>query len=140
MSAEEGQKEFEDCEGSFFEERELDSEKIKEPRLEEAQFIRAKELCDVVPWPKDGCPVSVRWVDVVEGDGSTRSRLVAKDFKRVDRHLLEAVRAVLNMAATKSSDGRVKKVMMIDAKKAHINLRCREDIDIRVASGSGSRS
>ena len=45
----------------------------------------------------------------MKGDGSTRSRLVARDFKGLDRHLddffaatpsLEAVRAVLSMVAT----------------------------------------
>ena len=68
------------------EERELDPEKVKEARLEEVQFMQKKRLWDVVPWPKDGCPVSLRWVDVVKGDGSTRSRLVARDFKGLDRH------------------------------------------------------
>ena len=68
----------------------------------------------------------------MKGDGSTRSRLVARDFKGLDRHRddlfaaappLEAARAVLSMAATKSSNGPVKKVMMIEAKKAHFARR-----------------
>ena len=107
----------------------MDPEKVKEARLEEVQFMQKKRLWNVVPWPKDGCPVSLRQVDVVKGDGSTRSRLVARDFKGLDRHR-EAVRAALSMAATKSSNGPVKKVMMIDAKKAHLNPRCKEDVYI----------
>ena len=137
MLVEEEQIELKDCESTFVEERELDPEKVKEARLEEVQFMQKKRLWDVVPWPKDGCPVSLRWVDVVKGDGSTRRRLVARDFKGMDRNRddffaatppLEAVRAVLSVAATKSSNGPVKKVMMIDAKKAHLNPRCKEDV------------
>ena len=44
------------------------------------------------------------------------------------------------MAATKSSDGRVKKVMMIDAKKAHISIRFARRTSSPVAHGSGSRA
>ena len=120
----------------------MNPEKVEEARLEEVQFMQKKLLWDVVPWPKDGCPVSLRWVDLVKGDGSTRSRLVARDFKCLDRHRdffaatppLEAVRAVLSMAPTKCSNGRVKKVMMIDAKKAHLNPRCKEDVYIELPS------
>ena len=85
MLVEEEQIELKDCENTFGEERELDPEKVKEARLEEVQFMQKKRMWDVVPWPKDGCPVSLRWVDVVKGDGSTRSRLVARDFKGLDR-------------------------------------------------------
>ena len=83
---------------------ELDPENVEEAKLDEVHFMQEKRLWDVVPWPKDGCPVSVRWVDVVMGDGSTRSRLVARDFRGLGRHRddlvaatppLEAVRAVL---------------------------------------------
>ena len=111
--------------------------------------MQKKRLWDVVPWPKDGCPVSLMGGrrDVVKGDGSTRSRLVARDFKGLDRHRddffaatppLEAVRAVLSMAATKSSNGPVKKVMMIDAKKAHLNPRCKEDVYIELPPEVGA--
>ena len=103
--------------------------------------MQEKRLWDIVLWPKDECPVSVRWVDVVKGDGSTRSRLVARDFRGSDRHRddlfaatppLEAARAVLGMATTKSSDGTVKKVMLIDAKKAHLNPLYKEDVYIEL--------
>ena len=128
MSVEGGQLELDDGEGQFGGEAELDPEKVKEARLEEVQFMKDRGLWDVVPRPEGVNPVSVRWVDVVKSDGSTRSRLVARDFKGADRHRddlfaaippLEAVRAVLSMAATASSDGAVKKLMFIDAKKAH---------------------
>ena len=61
MLVEEEQIELKDCESTFVEERELDPEKVKEARLEEVQFMQKKRLWDVVPWPKDGCPVSLRW-------------------------------------------------------------------------------
>ena len=136
-----------DSESTFVEERELDPEKVKEARLEEVQFMQKKRLWDVVPWPKDGCPVSLRWVDVVKGDGSTRSRLVARDFKDLGRHRddffaatppLEAVRAMWSTAATKSSNGPVKKVMMIDAMKAHLHPRCKEDVHIELPPEVGA--
>ena len=147
MLVEEEQIELKDCESTFVEERELDPEKVKEARLEDVQFTQEKRLWDVVPWPKDGCPVSLRWVDVVKGDGSTRSRLVARDLKGLDRQRydffaatpqLEAVRAVLSMADTKSSKSPVKKVMMIDAKKAHLNPRCKEDVYIELPPEVGA--
>ena len=115
--------------------------KVKDARLEEVQFLQEKGLWDVVPWPKDGRTVSGIWVDVVKGDGSTWSRLVARDFRGLDRHLDDlfaaaappkATWAVLSMAATKSSDGPVKKVMMIGAKEAYLNPRCKEDIYIEL--------
>ena len=64
----------------------------------------------------------------------------AQGLQRVDRHRndlfaakppLDAVRAVLSMAATKSSDGWVR-VMMIDAKKAHLTPPCKEDVHIEL--------
>ena len=36
------------------------------------------------------------------------------------------------MAASMSGDGREKKVMMVDAKKAHLNPRCTEDVYIEL--------
>ena len=44
------------------------------------------------------------------------------------------------MAATKSSNGPVKKVMMIDAKKAHLNPRCKEDVYIELPPEVGAES
>ena len=79
----------------------------------------------------------------MKGDG----RLVARDFKGLDRHRddffaatppLEVVRAVLSMAATKSSNGPVMKVIMTDAKKAHLNPRCKEDVYIELPPEVGA--
>ena len=68
-------------------------------------------------------------MDVAKVGGSTRSRLVARDLKGLDRHSddffvatppLEAVSAVLSMAATKSSNCPV------------LNTRCKEDVYIEL--------
>ena len=42
------------------------------------------------------------------------------------------------MAATKSSNGPVKKVMTIDAKKAHLNPRCKGDVYIELPPEVGA--
>ena len=93
------------------------------------------------------CALAKRWVPSEREMGGRCERrwidkeLVARDFTGSDRHrddlfaatpLLEAVRSVLSTAATKGSDGPLKKVMMIDAKKAHLNPRCKEDVYIEL--------
>ena len=61
--------------------QELDPEKVAEARAEEVAYMKSRGLWNVVPIPDSVVPVSVRWVDVVKADGTTRSRLVARDFK-----------------------------------------------------------
>ena len=64
----------------------LDPDKVREARREEIEFMRRRGLWSVVPRPCGITPTSVRWVDVLKGDGTTRSRLVARDFKGGDQH------------------------------------------------------
>ena len=69
-----------------------------------------------------------------------RCRLVARDLKKGDKDRgdlfaatppLEALRFVLSKAATRDGDGAVnKKLMFMDAKKAHLNSRCEEKVYI----------
>eukprot|EP00973_Karenia_brevis_P036542 5038793-Karenia_brevis.AAC.1 len=63
--------------------------------------------------------------------------MVARNFKggRKDRNdlfaetpPLEAKRLQMSRAATSRKDGRSTKLMFIDVKKAHLNLRCEEDV------------
>ena len=70
-----------------------------------------------------------------------RSRLVARDFKGSDTGRddlfaetppLEAVRMSLSRAATRRKDGKMRKVMFIDARKAHLNPKCEEDVYIKL--------
>eukprot|EP00973_Karenia_brevis_P021591 2968281-Karenia_brevis.AAC.1 len=59
--------------------------------------------------------------------------MVAKDYKGKDKGRddlfaetppLEAKRMLLSRAVTRRRDGRQRKVMFIDVKKAHLNPRC----------------
>ena len=62
----------------------LDPEKVAAARAEEVSSMNARGLWDVVPFPPGVHSVSVLWVDVSKSDGSTRSRLVARDTVRAD--------------------------------------------------------
>ena len=118
---------------------ELNPENVAAARAEEVAYMEERGLWDVVPVPHGVHPVSVRWVDVVKGDGSTRSRLVARDFRGKDHGRddlfaatppLEAFRMVLSRAATETPSRRRRKLVFIDAKKAHLNPRCSDDVYI----------
>ena len=70
-----------------------------------------------------------------------RSRLVARDFKGADKDRddlfaetppLEAKRLLFSRAATMLSDGRFRKLLFIDAKKAHLNPECEGDVYIQL--------
>ena len=115
-------------------------------RKEEIGYMQGRRIWSEVPVQeardKTGkAPVSVRWVDVNKGGDSrmeVRSRLVAGDFKGDDKDRddlfaetppLEAIRMLLSRAATRRFDGRDRKLLFIDAAKAHINFECvQEDI------------
>eukprot|EP00973_Karenia_brevis_P074277 10319704-Karenia_brevis.AAC.1 len=66
-----------------------------------------------------------------------RCRVVARDFKGGDEGRddlcaetlpLEAKRMLLSKAVTRRADGRVRKSMFVDVSKAHLNLKCEEDV------------
>ena len=103
-------------------------------------------------WDKTGKgPVSVRWVDVNKGGEDkmeVRSRLVARDFKGNDKDRddlfagtppLEAKRMLLSRAATRRTDGKQRKLLFIDARKAHLNPRCEQDVYIELPAEAGSK-
>ena len=94
-------------------------------------------------WDKTGeAPVSVRWVDTNKGglnEMIVRSRLVARDFKGGDNDRddlfaetppLEAKRMLLSRAATRRRDGKFRKLLFVDARKAHLNPKCEDDVYI----------
>eukprot|EP00973_Karenia_brevis_P062486 8688191-Karenia_brevis.AAC.1 len=65
-----------------------------------------------------------------------RSRMVAKHYRGGDKGRdalfaetppLEAKRMLMSRAATRRKDGRSRKLMLIDVKKAHLNPVCEED-------------
>eukprot|EP00973_Karenia_brevis_P040952 5666663-Karenia_brevis.AAC.1 len=83
----------------------------------------------------------MRWVDTKEAHMKdkceVRSRMVAKNYKGADKGRddllaetppLEAKRMLLSRAVTKRKDGRSRKLMFIDVKKAHLNPVCEDDV------------
>ena len=126
---------------------------VKEGRREEVQYIVGRKIWSLRPveerWEKTGkAPVSVRWVDldkVCDVDGVwellVRGRLVARNFKGKDRSRddlfaetppLEAKRIILKRAAIQRGYGGWRNVMFIDAKEAHVNPRCEDDVYIKL--------
>ena len=116
--------------------KKLDPKKVRQAReeelveLERRVYVEADvEECVRVTGKK---PIQVRWVDVDKGFGVYRSRLVAKDFRpknKIDDREglfaatppLEVVKFLIMQAATKCRQGVVRKVMLIDISKAHLN-------------------
>ena len=77
-----------------------------------------------------------------------RSRLVARDFKGKDNDRddlfagtppLEAKRMLFSRAATKKKDGTFRKLLFIDARMAHLNPRCEEDVYFELLEESECR-
>ena len=117
--------------------------KVREARKEEVGFMQTRNIWSEVPtkecWDKTGRrPVSVRWVDVNKGGEErmeVRSRLVARDFKGGDKDRddlfagpppLEAQQMLFSEAATRRKDGRFRKLLFVDDRKAHLNPKCEE--------------
>jgi hypothetical protein len=132
----------------------LPMEKVMAARAEEVGFMEERGIWTLRPigecWEKTGkAPVSVRWVDTNKGSAEfveVRSRLVARDFKGGDKDRddlfaetppLEAQRLQLSRAATRRKDGKWRKLMFIDARKAHLNPRCEGDEDVQLPEGCG---
>ena len=97
-------------------------------------------------------PVSVRWVDTDKGidKPDLRSRLVARDFNTGEKGRddlfaetppLEAKRYLLSRAASIPQGLRgTRKLMFIDAKKAHLNPPCEEWVYVELPSETGCGS
>jgi len=120
---------------------ELPMGEVKKARGEEIEYMVNRGIWSQVPigmcWDLTGKgPTSVRWVDVNkagEGGMEVRCRLVARDFKGNDKGRgdlfaatppLEAKRMLLSRAATTTVGSCSRKLLFIDAKKAHLNPRC----------------
>eukprot|EP00973_Karenia_brevis_P077974 10832168-Karenia_brevis.AAC.1 len=68
--------------------------------------------------------------------------MVAKNYKGGDKGRddlfaetppLEAKRLLMSRAMTKRTDGRYRKLMFVDVKKAHSNPRCEEDVYLELS-------
>jgi hypothetical protein len=133
--------------------KELKIEDVRKGRTDEVGFIVKRRIWDVVNvrecWERTGKgPVRVKWVDTDKGTGGkvdVRCRLVARDFKvkgEKDREdlfvatpLLEGRRVLFSRAATVGRG--VRKLMFVDAKKAHLNDECREVVFIELPPEAG---
>ena len=110
---------------------------VEAARKEELEFMDDWHVWDVVPtalcWQKTNKgPLGGRWVDTNKGDTkkpNIRCRYVAKDiaYQKDDSYFaamppLEVLRMLLSWAATGRKCGRGgKKIMVIDARKAHLH-------------------
>ena len=132
----------------------LDEEEVRKARQEEVGYMQKEQLWDEVPREDaDGHRiVSVKWVDTNKGTADQpeiRCRLVARDFRGADRDREDLFAAtppwelkkLLMSHAADISNNRVRKMLLIDVKKAHLNSECREDVFIElpleVGAGSG---
>ena len=104
-------------------------------------------------WDRTGKgPIGVRWVDTNKGseeNPDVRCRLVARDFKsgRKDREDLFAATPPLEMKrllVAKTASGRKgrrrRKMLFIDAKKAHLNPRCDKEVYVELAAEAGAKA
>ena len=73
--------------------------------------------------------------------------MVARDFKGEDKDRddlfaetppLEAKRMLLSRAVTRKRDGNYRNLRFIDAKKAHLNPKCEEDVYIELPEECGA--
>ena len=100
-------------------------------------------------WQRTGkALVSVRWVDTdkgVDGQVDARSTLVASHFKGKEKEdsisastpPLEGLRMLCRRAASVGKHSRSRKASFMDARKAHLHLRCEEEVYIALAQEAG---
>ena len=142
---------WDDVHGGFIEVADL-----RTARREEIGFMQRRGIWTEVPEAEcrqrtGKAPVSVRRVDVNKGSAENpeiRCRLAARDFKgqyEKDREdlfaatpPLEAKRALISRAATRRRSGTCRKLLFIDARKAHLNPSCTEDVYIELPEEVGA--
>ena len=115
----------------------LDPLKVASSRAEEVEFMQTRGIWEVVDvqmcWDRLGkAPTTVKWVDTKK-----RSRLVGRDFKpkgeqeRADIFASmppwEAKKLLFSLAASQVGEPRVRKLLFVDATKAHVNGVCEVD-------------
>ena len=129
---------------------ELPMEKVRAARKEEMGYMKSK-IFKVVKKSEalrviGKNPISTKWVDTDKSHGIgemlVRSRWVARDFKEKgekDRDdlfsatpPLELIRYMLSRQATRRADGRERKTLYIDVKKAHVIAKCTQDVYVEL--------
>ena len=129
----------------------LNGEEVRRARSEEVGYMQKERLWDVVPREMaEGQRITtVKWVDTNKGTDANpeiRCRLVARDFKgpEKDREDLFAatppweLKRLLMSHAADTSRGKVRKMLLIDVKKAHLNSVCWEDVYIELPAEVGA--
>ena len=128
----------------------LPLEEVIAARKEEIGFMKGKTF-EVVKTEEafrvtGKKPIGTRWVDTDKshgvGERLVRSRWVARDFKdkkEKDRYdlfsatpPLEIIRYMLSRQATRRGDGKERKSMYIDVKKAHLMPKCEQDVYVEL--------
>ena len=131
----------------------LPAEGVKAARAEEVDFMEDWKCWIRVAWEEvirrsGKKPIQTRWVDVNKGDSQSpdiRSRLVAKDFaaRRDDSFFaatppLEALRLLLSDMVSKGGQGPDEtKLMILDAKKAHLHAKAERELCIELPPEAG---
>ena len=129
----------------------LDGEKVREARMEEVGYMKRKLLWDEVSRSDASGHriVSVKWVDTNKGTENKpeiRCRLVARDFRGADKDREDLFAAtppwelkkLLMSHAADRSNGKTRKMLLIDVKKAHLNSECTEDVFIELPEEVGA--
>jgi hypothetical protein len=129
---------------------EIPLDEVRAARKEEMGYmknVKFKVVKKAEAYDKTGrAPLSTKWVDTDKthgtGKANIRARWVARDFKprgEKDREdlfcatpPLELLRFVLSKQATRRPDGRERKTMFIDVKKAHLVPECKEDVFVEL--------
>ena len=124
---------------------------VRKARKEEMGHMKDK-IFKVVrkeeAWRVTGkAPISTKWVDTDKNHGTcdtpmVRSRWVARDFKNPndkDREDLfsatppiEMMRLMISRQATRRRDGRERKTMYLDIKKAHLTPKCEQNVYVEL--------
>ena len=135
----------------------LPIDKVREARKEEMEHMMGKTFVVVKKseaYRVTGThPISTKWVDTDKNHGNgdllVRSRWVARDFRargEKDREdlfsatpPLELIRYLLSRQATRREDGRERKTLYIDVKKAHLIPKCTRDVYVELPPEAGAQ-
>ena len=137
---------------------ELPMNLVREARKEEMKHMKEK-IFKVVKKSESyrltgRGPISTKWVDTDKSHGNgemlVRSRWVARDFKdksEKDREdlfsatpPLEIIRYLLSRQATRRRDGKERKTLYIDVKKAHLIPKCTQDVFVELPPEAGAQA
>ena len=137
--------------------KELKMEDVRAGRAEEIGYMKSRNIWREVDLEE--CfrvtgrePLSVKWVDTDKGtveEPLVRCRLVARDFKGKDEKdredlfaatpPLELKRVLMSKAVTRRRKRQgVRKLLFIDARKAHLNPECLKDVYIELPAEAGA--